>query len=971
MNEAKGPAETIPAGTRLGVYRVVGRLGAGGMGVVYEAVHELIGRRVAIKVVSGAAKDRRRFLREGRMAAAVRHPHAIEVTDVGVEGDIFYLVMELIEGETLGLMLAREIRLGVQEIVQLALPLVDALSAAHAMGVVHRDLKPANVILARGSGDRLHPKLVDFGVSKIIGNRLDPADTKLTVDGALVGTPCYMSPEQFTGTMEADARSDQYSFGVLLYECASGLLPVEETDVWRHIQRVAVGDFKPLLAVQPDLPPEFCEVIDRCMATDPADRFADMYAAGAALLPFADEMTARLWAQVFDDASSARARRDEPQATPSDEGLMVPAAEPSDPYAATVGFSATHDIDGEDQAGESGAEVEPAPDDSQPSSTVTRTQRMTTGSTGSLSQPIPPSLPVRRRLGYGALLAIAIVAVLFVVKDRGADSDGAARRASESSASASASTSPNEAGVARGGALRIGYAGRLGASGPYTMVHSATRDIDSILYEPLFRVTQHGEPVPWVTTLAYEAEDRRRFTLTLREGLVFHTHPCFSGGRERLAKAEDLVTSLHRVARVEWLYMPIRGLTDYQARRSEAISGITVLDDRRVRIELTQPSVYVEDRLTWIQLIPKHDAGCSKEALARPTGTGPFQLAKRSAHGKVELTRFQRYWRRDANGERLPRLDQITYLPFETAAAAIGTLARGEIETVSFSWQTDARTWLDVSDSGALSLAPNLRDKHLRIGNWAFKARRYNAVLWLPKKAPYNAPKVALALSHALDRKAMMAHLDSIDRPWGRFLNPTWLGYDPLLKPLSFEPKRARALLAEAGHAQGKGLPELIVGYHEASSEAAAQIETQLRAIGVPARAVPMARQLGDYLNVQGASSPHVAKLERIRYGMARDEHTDLLLEVSPQLALAVQAEPDRERRGELYRQVEQALLAKPTFVPLGYNGHAVPRTVVLHHERLRNAHDPLTGRLLGDLANIDHPGSWFAKLYLAAQIPK
>ncbi|MFP6683417.1 MAG: serine/threonine-protein kinase, partial [Polyangiaceae bacterium] len=344
MNEAKGPAEAIPAGTRLGVYRVVGRLGAGGMGVVYEAVHELIGRRVAIKVVSGADKDRRRFLREGRMAAAVRHPHAIEVTDVGVEGDIFYLVMELIEGETLGHMLAREIRLGVQEIVQLALPLVDALSAAHAMGVIHRDLKPANVILARGSGDRLHPKLVDFGVSKIIGDRLDPGDTKLTVDGALVGTPCYMSPEQFTGTMEADARSDQYSFGVLLYECASGLLPVEETAVWRHIQRVVVGDFKPLLAVQPDLPPEFCEVIDRCMATDPADRFADMYAAGAALLPFADETTARLWAQVFDDASSARARRDEPQATPSDEGLMVPAAEPSDPYAATVGFPATHDI---------------------------------------------------------------------------------------------------------------------------------------------------------------------------------------------------------------------------------------------------------------------------------------------------------------------------------------------------------------------------------------------------------------------------------------------------------------------------------------------------------------------------------------------------------------------------------------------------------------------------------------------------
>jgi serine/threonine-protein kinase len=960
MSEAKGPHETIGKGTRLGVYRVVGRLGAGGMGVVYEAVHEVIGRRVAIKVVSGDEKDRRRFLREGRLAAAVRHPHAIEVTDVGIEGGIFYLVMELIEGETLDDMLARELRLDVSQIVQLALPLADALSAAHAIGVVHRDLKPSNIILARGSGDRLHPKLVDFGVSKLMDNHLDPGVTKLTVDGTLVGTPCYMSPEQFADTPVVDARSDQYSFGVLLYECASGLLPVEETAVWRQIQRVVVGDFEPLLTVQSDLPPAFCDVVDRCMATDPADRFADMYAMGAALLPFADDITARLWAKVFNDASSARPRRESPPpATPSDEGLKAPLTEPSDPYAVTAARIASDGFVGDDEPAEAVSDTD-EPHRSPPSGKISRTQQMTTGSSDSVSQPARPTLQNRRRFGYALLAVAAALAIVRLVPGTG-ERDGG-----EPSALPSASANRSDVATAYGGTLRIGYATKVRDLGPYEQVQSATSNIDHILYEPLFRVTEHGEPVPWVTTLAYDSKDRSRFTLTLRDRLMFHPHPCFPERRSRPATAADLVASLHRAAHIKWLYLPIRGMADYQARRSNEMAGITALDERRVQIELTQPSVYIEDRMTWIQLIPKHDASCSKEAAAKPTGTGPFQLAKRSAHGKVELTRFQRYWQRGAKGERLPRLDGITWLPFRTVAAAVATLARGEIEAVTFRWGADSGTLLERSATGILTFTEGLQDKPLRIGNWAWKAQRFEAVMWLPAKAPYNKAKVALAVAHALDRKSIIAHFDTIDRPWGRFLNPSWLGYDPMLPPLSYDPKRARALLVEAGHPNGKGLPELLISYDKPTSGAALQIANQLRTIGIPTRLVPVALQGDDDMNSRMGKLAHMATLERVRFGRAGDEHTDLLLEVSPELALAVQAEPSRKRRGELFRQVEQALLAAPTFIPLGYNLYPATGQVFLHHERVKNAHDPVTGSLLGDTANADHPGSWFGKLYLA-----
>ena len=980
MTRSDSPAEAIPAGTLLGVYRVLGRLGAGGMGVVYEAVHIELGRRVAIKAARSIDQEQRRFLREGRMASAVRHPHVVEITDLGVQGDIFYLVMELIDGESLDSMLRRVTRLAVPHIVQLALPIANALAAAHAINVVHRDLKPANIVLARGSGDRPHPKLVDFGVSKLMQDSLASGGTQLTADGMLIGTPCYMAPEQFDGG-RADAHSDQYSFGVLLYQCASGRLPIEETSAWRQGNRVVRGEFEPLAAVASELPPEFCEVVGRCMATDPADRFPDMVAVGAALLPFADEAARQLWTKAFDASTRAQPRRRSSRSV--NEGMTAPPLSQSDPYAATAAsiFSdkGTDEEDGKpttDSLDSTPGAAEIAHRSTSPRVGDAEPRRLTTNSSASLSRPTGPQ---RTKRGLYALALLAIVAAVALATRSQLLSSS---NHTDQGASAASSVSPAEASPPRGGTLRIGHFGRTPRIGPYILYKNASFDSSHTIYEPLFRVTSQGDPAPWVTTLTYDSEDRLSFTLSLREGLMFHPHPCFPGGRARKARAADLVASLKRVAKVDWLYLPIRGLTEHRAGQADALSGITALDDRRVQVDMTQRSVYTEERLTWIMLIPEpdskehdskehdskehdskeHDSKCAKDSAAHPSGTGPFKLAERSDTGRVLLTRFDQYWRRDNDGERLPRLDAIAWLPVASPAAAMAQLRRGDLEAFSMRRRSQAKQVLDFSSQGSTTLQEHLRHESLHVGvNWETPAERLQFGVFVPPAKPYNTTKVALAIAHALDRKALVAEFDDGYLPWGRFLSPAWHGYDPLLPPLSYDPARAQALLAEAGYRNGDGLPELMVGFRDGQFDSAAELQRQLRAVGIPARTVPLAEASNNL------HKKHLLRIERLRPGAAGDELTDLLLEVSPELALAVQGEPNRERRGELYRQVEQAAMAKPTsFIPIGYNKHALQQRWFIHRSTLRNGYDPATGSMIGVVASFEQPGAWFSELYLS-----
>ncbi len=163
-----------------------------------------------------------RFVREGQAASRIRHPHTVDVTDVGVIDGIPCLVMEYLDGESLRAFFRREGAMAVTPLVDLMLPVIAAVDAAHRQGVVHRDLKPPNVFLARGMGGEIHPKVLDFGISKLV----DQTQTSdLTADSTFLGSPHYASPEAARGERGVDGRADQYSLGVMLYEGATAVRP--------------------------------------------------------------------------------------------------------------------------------------------------------------------------------------------------------------------------------------------------------------------------------------------------------------------------------------------------------------------------------------------------------------------------------------------------------------------------------------------------------------------------------------------------------------------------------------------------------------------------------------------------------------------------------------------------------------------------------------------------------------------------
>ena len=262
-------------GTTLGRYRVLARLGRGGMADVYKGFQPSLDRYVAIKVLHPSMVDDKefvgRFQREAKSVAALRHPNIIQVFDYDSQGDTYYMVMEYIDGPTLKAALEEVHRRREQVPLEVALRIVSdvggALSYAHEAGVVHRDVKPANILLDR-SGRII---LTDFGVAKIL------TGTKVTVTGTVLGTPAYMSPEQGMGE-HGDSRSDIYSLGVVLYELATGRLPFD-ADTPLAVLLKHVHDPLPLpRQVNPSLPEEVERIILKALAKDPSDRYASVQA---------------------------------------------------------------------------------------------------------------------------------------------------------------------------------------------------------------------------------------------------------------------------------------------------------------------------------------------------------------------------------------------------------------------------------------------------------------------------------------------------------------------------------------------------------------------------------------------------------------------------------------------------------------------------------------------------------------------
>src|SRR5437867_976196 len=266
----------LTTGSRLGPYEIVSRIGAGGMGEVFRALDTRLDRSVAIKVLpSDFAADpqmRLRFEREARAISRLNHPHICTIHDVGHENGIDYLVMELIEGQSLSDILARG-ALPVDQVLRYGTDIADALSRAHKAGVVHRDLKPGNIMITKSGA-----KLLDFGLAK---SGLETSDSELpaatlqkplTAEGTIIGTFQYMAPEQIEGN-EADARTDIFSFGVVLYEMATGRRAFEGKTRTSLIAAIVASEPAPISQVQPLAPATLDRCIRKCIAKDPEDRW--------------------------------------------------------------------------------------------------------------------------------------------------------------------------------------------------------------------------------------------------------------------------------------------------------------------------------------------------------------------------------------------------------------------------------------------------------------------------------------------------------------------------------------------------------------------------------------------------------------------------------------------------------------------------------------------------------------------------
>lgn len=297
--------EPIRPGARVGSYLVEHELGSGGFGTVFAARHTGLDKPVVLKALHSqlvtSAVAVRRFLREGRAASKIRHPHVVDVTDVGVHESVPYLVMERLEGEDLQARLQKRPRLPVSDALAIVIPLMDALARAHDAGIVHRDLKPSNVFLAKEPQGEV-PKLLDFGIAKLLdAGGQGPTMTK---SGGFMGTPHYASPEQARNVRSVGPATDQYSLGAVLFELVAGEPPVSGDNAFAVLAAVHAGDRKSLVDVCPEHA-ELGEVIDRATQTEPEDRYASMRAMGRALLPLSSRATREAWGHAFEGPEAA------------------------------------------------------------------------------------------------------------------------------------------------------------------------------------------------------------------------------------------------------------------------------------------------------------------------------------------------------------------------------------------------------------------------------------------------------------------------------------------------------------------------------------------------------------------------------------------------------------------------------------------------------------------------------------------
>lgn len=441
-----------------GRYRLDALLGEGGMGVVWSASHVVTKKRVALKILKldGTSEtQRRRFIREARASCAVRHPNVREVYDVlEAEAGSPALVMELLEGESLARLLAREGTLTLERASELLLPVVSAVGAAHTAGIVHRDIKPENVFLAEGA--RAGPRVLDFGIAKVREPGADASASLSTETGTLMGTPAYMSPEQVFGERDVDHRADVWALGLVLYRCLSGVLPTHGENVGQIMKNIVARPIPPIETLAPELPDDVRRVVRKMLSRE-RDRRPALEAVAAVL-----ERHTSVRAPTFGPPAVRAARGAADQTGAGAEGLAEESTElgasagmttevpelserperSEAPFASPTGHTFSHATTVESPA-------------SEPSAALARSH------TSSAAGPAPRT-PARRALALAAIVGSA-VAVAFVAREASLAARTAASPSSVGPASAQSVTAP--ATMSTLSTLEAGATGSEGSDG--------------------------------------------------------------------------------------------------------------------------------------------------------------------------------------------------------------------------------------------------------------------------------------------------------------------------------------------------------------------------------------------------------------------------------------------------------------------------------------------------------------------------
>ena len=289
-----------------GQFRILERIGTGGMGSVYKAEQGAMNRMVAIKILHPKLASRKdlvsRFRREARAMSQLTHPNTVKVFMYGeleTDGSL-YIVMEYLEGRNLNRAVKRGGPMTTDRAVPILIQVCGALQEAHALGIVHRDLKPENIFLCKHMGLDEYPKVLDFGLAKVTEQQMKPGSIQLTQEGMVFGTPEFMSPEQAQGKT-LDAASDIYSLAIILYEALTGKLPFEARTPMEYIQKHVVAEPLPLSGRVPGLefPAGLDQVIAIALRKDPRARYQSAIEFAAALRPFAGEQSSAVLDTIF------------------------------------------------------------------------------------------------------------------------------------------------------------------------------------------------------------------------------------------------------------------------------------------------------------------------------------------------------------------------------------------------------------------------------------------------------------------------------------------------------------------------------------------------------------------------------------------------------------------------------------------------------------------------------------------------